>query len=89
MNSIRETTSKRICDHMNKDHKEEVNWYLTVHLLKKYHGNITTFKEAELLEITSNYMRIGYNGESVEVIDFDKEIFDHIIIEEINNAFAK
>ena len=73
MNSIRETTSKRICDHMNKDHKEEVNYYL------KYHGNITDFKEAKLLEITSKCMTIQYNGESVAVIDFDKEISENEI----------
>ena len=56
MKSISEQTSKRICNHMNKDHIDSVHKYL------KFHGKISNFNEATMEEITSKYMIIKYDG---------------------------
>ena len=51
---ISEKTSRRICDHMNKDHMDAIHNYL------KNYTDIRTFQEAELSEITSKFMKIKY-----------------------------
>ncbi len=69
MNSepITPESSKRICNHMNKDHQDAVNAYA------KYYGKIKAFKSAKM---------IGLSPESIELKIDDKTIgiqFDHIL----------
>ena len=56
MKIISNKTSKRVCDHMNKDHIESVHKYL------RNHGKITNFKNAYMEEIKSKFMKINYDG---------------------------
>ena len=67
MKKISSKTSERICNHMNKDHIESVHKYL------KYYGKISEFKEAYLEEITSQFMKINYDGK-IASINFKNEI---------------
>ena len=69
---ISEKTSRRICDHMNKDHKDAIHNYL------KNYTDIRTFQEAELSEITSKFMKIKYDGNFTEIA-FPKEISEQEI----------
>ena len=69
---ISEQTSRRICDHMNKDHKDAIHNYL------KNYTDIRTFQEAELSEITSKFMKIKYDGKFTEIA-FPKEISEQEI----------
>ena len=69
---IREETSKRICNHMNKDHMDAIHNYL------KNYTDIRTFQEAELSEITSKFMKIKYDGKFTEIA-FPKEISEQEI----------
>ena len=69
MNSdpITQESSKRICNHMNKDHKDAVIAYA------KYYGRIKTFKSAKMISLSK---------ESIELkVDDQKLIikFDHIL----------
>ena len=72
MKIISSKTSERICKHMNKDHIEAVYKYL------KYYGNISEFKEAYLEEISSQFMKIKYDGNSA-IINFKNEISEEEI----------
>ncbi len=74
MKSISEKVSKRVCDHMNKDHIQSVHKYLN------HYKNIYDFKEAKMLEIQSNYMKIIYD-ENIAVINFPNEISEEEIHE--------
>ncbi|MDC3119338.1 DUF2470 domain-containing protein [Prochlorococcus sp. AH-716-K03] len=67
MKIISSKTSERVCNHMNKDHIDSVHKYL------KYYGKISEFKEAFLEEITSQFMKIKYDGKSA-IINFKIEI---------------
>ena len=67
MKKINSNTSKRVCNHMNKDHIDSIHKFL------KYYGKISNFKEAYLEKISSQYMKINYDGKSV-IINFKKEI---------------
>ena len=78
MNSISEKISKRVCDHMNKDHMESIHKYLN------YYKNIHKFNEAKLIEIQSKYMTINYDNKLVN-IEFKKEISE----EEIHETLVK
>tara|TARA_R100000773_G_C4176927_1_gene88255 strand:- start:228 stop:467 length:240 start_codon:yes stop_codon:yes gene_type:complete len=69
---IREETSQRICNHMNKDHMDAVHGYL------KNYTEVKDFEEVELCEITSKYMKIKYDGKFTE-INFPKEITEQEI----------
>ena len=72
MNTIPEETSKRVCNHMNKDHKDAIKKYL------RYYGKILNFKDAELNEIQSTHMKIKYDNKEV-IINFEKEISEEEI----------
>ena len=76
MNSISENTSKRVCDHMNKDHIDSVYKYL------KYYAKIEKFKFAKMLEINSSSIKIKYD-DKVAVINFDKKISENEIHEKL------
>ena len=67
MKVISSKTSKRVCKHMNKDHIDSVHKYLI------HYGKISEFKEAYLEEISSQYMKIKYDGKSA-IINFKNEI---------------
>ena len=67
MKIISSKTSERVCKHMNNDHIESVHKYL------KYYGKISEFKEAYLEEISSQFMKIKYDGKS-KMINFKKKI---------------
>ena len=72
MKIISSSTSKRVCKHMNKDHIDSVHKYLV------HYGKISNFKEAYLEEITSQFMKINYDGKSVN-INFKNEISEEEI----------
>ena len=67
MKIISSTVSKRICDHMNKDHLESVHKYL------RHYGKIGNFKHAYMEEINNKFMKIKY-GENSAIINFKNEI---------------
>ena len=67
MKIISSNTSKRVCNHMNKDHIDSVHKYLV------HYGKISKFKEAYLEEISSQFMKIKYDGKSI-IINFKNEI---------------
>ena len=69
---ISSKTSKRVCKHMNKDHIDSVHKYLI------HYGKISDFKEAYLEEISSQYMKINYDGKSA-IINFNNEITEEEI----------
>ena len=67
MKKISSNTSKRVCNHMNKDHIESVHKYLI------HNGKISNFEEAYLEEISNQFMKINYDGNSA-IINFKNEI---------------
>ena len=67
MKFITKKTSKRICEHMNKDHLDSVHKYL------KFYANIKQFKDAKMEEINSTSMKIKYDNK-LAVINFKEEI---------------
>jgi len=77
MKKINKKTSNRVCDHMNKDHLDSVHKYL------KHYGNIHDFKEAEMVEINSKFMKIKYD-KGFSKIYFENEIAE----EEIHNILV-
>ena len=72
MKIISSNTSKRVCKHMNKDHIDSVHKYLI------HYGKISEFNEAYLEEISSQYMKINYDGKSA-IINFNNEITEEEI----------
>ncbi len=69
MNSepINQETSIRICDHMNKDHKDAVNAYA------KYYGKIETFKSARMISLSQESIKLKVDDQALEIK------FDHIL----------
>ena len=65
-------TSQRVCKHMNKDHIESVHKYLI------HYPKITDFKEAYMEEISSQFIRIKYDGKTA-IINFKNEISEEEI----------
>ena len=63
MKRISSTVSKRICNHMNKDHLDSVHKYL------RHYGKIVNFKHAYMEEINNKFMKIKYDENSV-IINF-------------------
>ena len=74
MKIISSKTSERVCKHMSKDHIESVHKYL------RYYGKISEFREAYLEEISSQFMKIKYDGKSA-IINFKIEISEDEIHE--------
>ena len=70
MKIISSNTSKRVCKHMNKDHIDSVHKYL------KHYGKISEFKEAYLEEISSQYMKINYDGKSETCLLYTSDAAD-------------
>ena len=69
MNSepITKESSTRICNHMNKDHKDAVNAYA------KYYGEIKTFKSAKMITLSPEYIQLKIDDQTIEIK------FDHIL----------
>ncbi len=59
--------SKRICNHMNKDHKDSILLYANIY------AGINNPIKAEMLDITSEAMLLKVDGRNVEII------FDHVL----------
>ena len=78
MKSISKNTSKRVCDHMNKDHIDTVHKYLN------HYGNIYDFNEAKMIEIQSEFMSIMYDNKIVKI-----EFHEKISEEEIHSTLVK
>ena len=72
MKIISLNTSKRVCKHMNEDHIDSVHKYLI------HYGKISNFKEAYLEEISSQFMKINYDGKSA-IINFKNKISEEEI----------
>ena len=67
MKFITKKTSKRVCDHMNKDHMDSVHKYL------KFYANVEHFKDVKMEEINSTSMKIKYDNKFA-LIKFKGEI---------------
>ena len=69
MNSepITKSSSKRICNHMNKDHQEAVNAYA------KYYGKIEKFKSAKMISLCNESIELKIDDLSVDIQ------FDHVL----------
>ena len=69
MNSeqITQEASKRICNHMNKDHGDAVNAYA------KYYGQIKTFKSAKMISLSPESIQLKIDEKTIEIK------FDHIL----------
>jgi putative heme iron utilization protein len=69
MNSepINQESSTRICNHMNKDHKDAVNAYA------KYYGKIKTFKSAEMISLSQKSIQLKIDDTTLEIK------FDHVL----------
>ena len=69
MNSqpITKESSKRICNHMNKDHKDAVYAYA------KYYGKIKTFRSAKMINLSPESIQLKIDDQTIEIK------FDHIL----------
>ena len=67
MNSISEETSKRICNHMNRDHQDAVNAYA------KYYGKIKTFRSAKMINLSPESVELKIDDQTLDIK------FDHIL----------
>ena len=82
MKIIGSNISKRVCNHMNKDHIDSVHKYLI------HYGKISNFKEAFLEEITSQFMKIKYDDKAA-IINFKNEISEDEIHETLVSMIRK
>ena len=64
---INQESSTRICDHMNKDHKDAINAYA------KYYGKIKTFKSAKMISLSPVSIQLQIDDQKLEIK------FDHIL----------
>lgn len=64
---ITQESSKRICNHMNKDHQDAVNAYA------KYYGKIKTFKSATIISLSPESIHLKIDDQTLEIE------FDHIL----------
>ena len=66
---ITTAVSNRICDHMNRDHKDSIIKYVI------HYAEIKEPKVVRMLEINSSYMMIEADGDRVD-IPFDHTLLD-------------
>ena len=64
---ITQDSSKRICNHMNKDHQEAVNAYA------KYYGKIETFRSAKMISLSPKSIELQIDNQTIDIQ------FDHIL----------
>ena len=69
MNSepINHVSSTRICNHMNKDHRDAVVAYA------KYYGNIKTFTSAKMISLSPKSIELQIDDQTIYIH------FDHIL----------
>tara|TARA_Y100001968_G_scaffold244646_1_gene228688 strand:+ start:405 stop:680 length:276 start_codon:yes stop_codon:yes gene_type:complete len=69
MNSepITQESSKRICNHMNRDHQDAVNAYA------KYYGKNNNFKSAKMICLTPKTLELKIDDQTLEIK------FDHVL----------
>ncbi|WP_269609620.1 DUF2470 domain-containing protein [Prochlorococcus marinus] len=69
MNSepITKESSKRICNHMNKDHQDAVNAYA------EYYGNIKSFRSARIISLCPESIQLKVDDKILDIK------FDHIL----------
>ncbi len=72
MKIISSETSKRVCNHMNKDHLDSVHKYL------RHYAKILNFKNAYMEEINNKFIKIKYDEKSA-IINFKNEISEEDI----------
>ena len=60
-------SSSRICNHMNKDHKDAVNAYA------KYYGEIKTFRSAKMITLSPESIQLRIDDQTIKIN------FDHIL----------
>ncbi len=64
---ITNDSGTRICNHMNKAHKDAVNAYA------KYYGKIETFRSAKITNLSPESMEIQIDDQTIEIQ------FDHVL----------
>jgi len=64
---INDDVSKRICNHMNKDHKDSLIAYAS------FYGGIDQANSAELLQITEHFMILLVDTKNIKIY------FDHTL----------
>ena len=64
---ITKDSGTRICNHMNKDHKDAVNAYA------KYYGKIETFRSAKMISLSPESIQLQIDDQTIEIQ------FDHIL----------
>ena len=69
MNSepITNSSSERICNHMNKDHQDAVNSYA------KYYGKVQIFKSAKMISLTAESFELKVDDLTIDIQ------FDHVL----------
>ena len=69
MNSepITQDSSRRICNHMNKDHQDAVNAYA------KYYGKIKTFRSAKMIRLSQESIQLEIDDQTINIK------FDHVL----------
>ena len=64
---ITKESSTRICNHMNKDHKDAVKAYA------KHYGKIKTFSSAKMITLSPESIQLQIDDQTIEIK------FDHIL----------
>ncbi len=64
---ITQESSKRICNHMNKDHQDAINAYA------RYYGENKTFRSAKMISLTPESIELKIDGQTKYIQ------FDHIL----------
>ena len=64
---ITQESSKRICNHMNKDHQDAVNAYA------KYYGKVETFRSAKMISLSPKSIELQIDNQTIDIP------FDHIL----------
>ena len=69
MNSepITQSSSARICNHMNKDHQDAVNAYA------RYYGKIETFRSAKMIKLSAESIELKIDDLTIDIQ------FDHVL----------
>ena len=66
---ITQESSKRICNHMNRDHQDAVTAYA------KYYGKIKTFNSAKMIRLSPESIELQIDDQTLD-IKFDHTLQD-------------
>ena len=66
---ITQESSKRICNHMNRDHQDAVTAYA------KYYGKIKTFNSAKMIRLSPESIELQIDDQTLD-IKFDHPLQD-------------